>query len=937
MSQNLIEIENLLKGLPDQQLTTEMRSPSGSAPPFMIISEMQRRKTMRDSAGRPGRSPGSTIANNLIQSLQRPQQGAEMQRLGSTPMPPQTQPGQQAQPGQQPQGFAEGGSVGLSRDWRARARARVYDERNPEPGLVDAGLWGFGDIGEGLSALGGAARDMLVAPVAIAEEWRDTLAGRNKPFDDKKLSKVDAEIRRQALENERLRRILSQPLATAPNPEEYRLPHGTMPMDPEGERTIGFAQGGRVTNRTVMNGLIDRGFSREEAAAITGNIAIESQFDTGALGDNGTAFGLMQWRFGRREALERLAAERGVSPNNLDVQLDFATHELRRGGEHGAFKRAMSEGQSLADRTYLFSKYVERPQDPAASRQLRGDAAHHALTAYLEREAQGGRDTPEQHQVRQQYASQAEIDAITDRQLNPRRYVRELMELAQRDEPLRITPGPGDYMGRRLEARQSAAPLSVDELFGVTRNNRSKPPGKYLDDMIVSDSGGGGSPYGISGMPSQGGGLAFGDVNLSRPVAQFADGGRVRHFDTGGFVYNGIEYPNQEAAIAAQRAARANAWHAVGTAADAAVGVGTNALAPLPGIGGLGVDFVHDLATRAAGSGQRVGQRLIGAPVSTPLPSDMPPQMAGIAGPPAQGALPSVYMPGGPSLLEPTATGESPIPATVAPLTESGFEAAIPESDSTAAIIAGAGRYANAVPRNSDMDKFRADLDAFTGNQAERREENTNLALMKAGMAMMSAHGNLFDTVGQGGMVGTQSYQEGLKGIRDEQFKKLALEGDLAKVSADQQAHSFDVGAQLQGGIEQARVAGEYRLQVARARAQDAKYEVVNDLTPAAAKEMANRIPAIDAQFGMGMNKDTGIAMPATDPQAKALHEIIALGGPEAAKAQQQLSELYVNALAKARIQLLLSYERGGVSPTRPYSVRGGAPSAPYTDSGETE
>lgn len=44
---NLIEQMNVLKGLDDQTLQAELNSPSGTAPPFMVLSEVQRRKDMR--------------------------------------------------------------------------------------------------------------------------------------------------------------------------------------------------------------------------------------------------------------------------------------------------------------------------------------------------------------------------------------------------------------------------------------------------------------------------------------------------------------------------------------------------------------------------------------------------------------------------------------------------------------------------------------------------------------------------------------------------------------------------------------------------------------------------------------------------------------------------------------------------------------------------
>jgi hypothetical protein len=45
---NLIELENLVKGAPDEYLTKEVKQPTGKIPPFLALSEIQRRKDMRD-------------------------------------------------------------------------------------------------------------------------------------------------------------------------------------------------------------------------------------------------------------------------------------------------------------------------------------------------------------------------------------------------------------------------------------------------------------------------------------------------------------------------------------------------------------------------------------------------------------------------------------------------------------------------------------------------------------------------------------------------------------------------------------------------------------------------------------------------------------------------------------------------------------------------
>ena len=46
---NILEVEDKIKGLPDQALMREAQFPSGSVPPFLVVSELQRRNQMRKS------------------------------------------------------------------------------------------------------------------------------------------------------------------------------------------------------------------------------------------------------------------------------------------------------------------------------------------------------------------------------------------------------------------------------------------------------------------------------------------------------------------------------------------------------------------------------------------------------------------------------------------------------------------------------------------------------------------------------------------------------------------------------------------------------------------------------------------------------------------------------------------------------------------------
>lgn len=60
---NLIEISNQLKDVPDQFLMKEVQAPSGAYPSYLVISELTRRKRMRESALKE--APTTTVAQDL--------------------------------------------------------------------------------------------------------------------------------------------------------------------------------------------------------------------------------------------------------------------------------------------------------------------------------------------------------------------------------------------------------------------------------------------------------------------------------------------------------------------------------------------------------------------------------------------------------------------------------------------------------------------------------------------------------------------------------------------------------------------------------------------------------------------------------------------------------------------------------------------------------
>lgn len=125
---------------------------------------------------------------------------------------------------------------------------------------------------------------------------------------------------------------------------------------------IPLGQGETAKAGELVSGLVARGFTREEASAIVGNLWAESGFNTGAVNPSSGAYGLMQWLGGRKDKLISFAQQKNKPASDLDVQLDYIAWELKGGNQYESaqFQKAMSYGSDIASKTRGFAMEVER-------------------------------------------------------------------------------------------------------------------------------------------------------------------------------------------------------------------------------------------------------------------------------------------------------------------------------------------------------------------------------------------------------------------------------------------------------------------------------------------------------------------------------------------------------------------------------------------------
>lgn len=129
---NLIELSNNLKDVPDQLLLKEVQAPSGAYPAYLVITEMTRRKRMRDSAVKE--APETTVTEDLTQ----PSREQLMQAMA------QMQQGQ-AQPMSQPPQSLNAGLMGAA---QPDELAAMDANAAPQQAMAGGGLVAFGNGGE---------------------------------------------------------------------------------------------------------------------------------------------------------------------------------------------------------------------------------------------------------------------------------------------------------------------------------------------------------------------------------------------------------------------------------------------------------------------------------------------------------------------------------------------------------------------------------------------------------------------------------------------------------------------------------------------------------------------------------------------------------------------------------------------------------------------
>lgn len=106
--------------------------------------------------------------------------------------------------------------------------------------------------------------------------------------------------------------------------------------------------------------LVNLGLTPQAAAGVVGNLMQESGLNPGASGDQGTAFGIAQWRGPRAQARQAFASQNGMPLGSVDTDLRFLNSELRN--SYARVFQDIMKARTPEEAAGIFALGYERPK-----------------------------------------------------------------------------------------------------------------------------------------------------------------------------------------------------------------------------------------------------------------------------------------------------------------------------------------------------------------------------------------------------------------------------------------------------------------------------------------------------------------------------------------------------------------------------------------------
>jgi hypothetical protein len=121
--------------------------------------------------------------------------------------------------------------------------------------------------------------------------------------------------------------------------------------------------------KQIFTLLIQTGqFNSVQAAAIMGNMAAESHFNSDAHEPNGIGYGLVQWSFGRRIKIEAFAKQKGVAASDIPMQIEYLAQEYTSSYKANLASTAFGKGTDVAAATSAWMDIFEAPDNTPPSK-----------------------------------------------------------------------------------------------------------------------------------------------------------------------------------------------------------------------------------------------------------------------------------------------------------------------------------------------------------------------------------------------------------------------------------------------------------------------------------------------------------------------------------------------------------------------------------------
>lgn len=134
---------------------------------------------------------------------------------------------------------------------------------------------------------------------------------------------------------------------------------------------------GETTKDKLYSYLKSQGFNDAAVCGIMANVQRESGFDTTALGDGGTSYGICQWHEGRWESMKSYCSDNNLDPDSIEGQAQYLVHELKNSypDVYDTLKNVPNTSQGAYDAAYKWTTDFEIPADKYNEGAVRGSSA----------------------------------------------------------------------------------------------------------------------------------------------------------------------------------------------------------------------------------------------------------------------------------------------------------------------------------------------------------------------------------------------------------------------------------------------------------------------------------------------------------------------------------------------------------------------------------